>query len=307
VWSAVATCALERELAFGEAVAAAAFGYELMVRLAEAAGPAHRQRWHMTTTAGTVSAAGAAARALGGDADVTADAVAHAASVAGGAAHALVERTATRFLHRAHAVETGFACARVACVGKPGGRRILADGRGTFVLADIEPLAAPRTTTALEETGFRLHAATGYAHAALDATHALGQLDAVEQVHVSVSPFAASIASNPHPKNEDETWWSIEHAVATALGVRTDSVDVRPTEEGWAATVQVRLRDGSLRAASVTEPRGHPDRPASDGDLRAKWTRLTGDDGAEPFERLVATGDADSFTSLVRELVATPR
>jgi 2-methylcitrate dehydratase PrpD len=294
VWSAVAACAIERDVSFSEAATAAAFGYELMVRLADAAGPEHRERWHVTATAGTVGAAGAAARLIGCD---EADAVAHACSVAGGAVHAMVERTTTRFLHRGHAVVSGLACARA---GKPGGRRILDDGRGTFVLASPERVTAPRPVTALEETGFRLRPATGFAHAPLDAVQSLGPLGEVDHVNVSVSLIAATLASNTAPQNEDEAWWSIEHAVASALEIDIGRVEVRATTEGWAAAVEVRLRDGSVRNASVSEPLGHPDRPVTDDDLRAKWARL----GGAP-----APGDdGDSFGDLVRQTfpIASP-
>jgi 2-methylcitrate dehydratase PrpD len=300
VWSAVAACALERDVSVADAVAAAAFGYELTVRVAEAAGPEHRQRWQATATAGTVGAAGAAARLLGGDDEAAADAVAHAASVAGGAAHAVVERTATRFLHRAHAVASGRACARVACAGRRGGRRIFAEGRGTFVLAAPDRLAAPRASTALAETGFRLHPTTGYAHAAVDAALALAALNGIEHVRVGVSALASGLASNPAPRTEDETWWSIEHAVATALGIELGRVEVQAATEGWAATVEVRLQDGSARTAAASEPLGHPDRPASDDDLRAKWTRLTGTGAAEPFQRVAGAAGGESFAALVR-------
>jgi hypothetical protein len=54
----------------------------------------------------------------------------------------------------------------------------------------------------------------------------------------------------------------------------------------------------------VTEPLGHPQRPASDDDLRSKWTRLTGTDGAAAFARITAADDGDSFGALVREAVS---
>jgi 2-methylcitrate dehydratase PrpD len=297
VWTTVAACALERDLSFGDAMAAATFGYELMVRLANAAGTPHRQRWHVTTTAGTVGAAGAAARVLGSD---PADAVAHAASVAGGAAHAMVERTATRFLHRGHAVACGIACARV---GRPGGRRILDGDRGTFVLEDSEHLTAARPLSALEETGFRLRPSTGFAHAALDAAAALKAPGKIVHVEVGVSPTAASLASNPSPQSDEETWWSIEHAVAEALDVDIAQVEVTGTTVGWAATVVAQLEDGRVLTASASEPLGHPDRPASSDDLRAKWARLTGAGGDEPFDRLASADEGESFANVLQAVV----
>jgi 2-methylcitrate dehydratase PrpD len=299
VWSAVAACSFERDVSVADAFAAAAFGYELVVRLAEAAGAEHRQRWHATATAGTVGAAGAAARLLGAD---EVDAVAHALSVAGGAAHAIFERTSTRFLHRAHATATGLACARAAGAGKYAGRRILDDGRGTFVLGAPERLTATREAPGIEETGFRLHPFTGFAHSAIDAALALGSVDRIEHVHVAVSPIAATLASNPDPHGADEEWWSVQAAVADALGCEPSRVEVEPSAVGWAAAVEVTTADGTTHTTFVTEPRGHPDRPAADDDLLAKWQRLNGDGGPEFLERIESASDADAFAEVIRDI-----
>lgn len=303
VWSAIAACALEQDVTVGDAIVAAALGYELTVRIAEAAGPEHRQRWHVTATAGTVGAAGAAAHLLGSDDQTTFDAVAHAASIAGGAAHAIVERSATRFLHRAHAVTNGLSCARAACAGKRGSRRILDDGRGTFVFSKPEVLTSPRRVTALEETGFRLHPTTGFAQSAVDAALSLTPGSEIEHVYVGVSQIAYALASNPRPRDDDESWWSIESAVAATLGTEIGRVEVQPTAANWASTVEVRLQSGSTRGASIEEPVGHPDRPASDADLRAKWERLNDTEAAEPFERIASADDRDGFGTILRDIL----
>lgn len=307
VWSAVAACALEEDLPVADAIGAAAFGYELIVRLAEAAGPEHRQRWHATATSGTVGAAGAASRLVGCDWDGVVNAVAHAISVAGGAAHAIAERTSTRFLHRAHATVTGLACARAARTGKSASRHILETGRGTFVLSFPERLTAVRDKTGIEETGFRLHEATGFSQSAIDAALSIGRAGAgeIESVQVSVSSIAAALASNPTPRGADEEWWSIEFAVAMTLGCDIGQIDVQPTQNDWAARLDVTLRDGSTRRAYVNEPRGHPDRPASKGDLLAKWARLTGTTGTKTLELIETVDDGSSFAEIIREAVPT--
>lgn len=315
VWSAVAACAVECGASIGDAVAAAALGYELTVRLAEAAGAQHRQRWHATATAGTVGAAGAAARLLGAD---EADAVAHAASVAGGSAHAMLELAGTRFLHRCHAASAGVACARAAAAGLRASRGVLAGGRGAFAELSGDPLAA-REATALEETGFRLYAASGFAHAAAAAALSLGPLEPgeIERVRVVVSPPAAlALASNRAPADDEEAWWSVEHAVAACLTTGgldalaagrggpavlalCARVDLEAGAPGWGASVEATMRDGSARTASVDGPPGHGDRPASDDDLLAKWRRLTGCDGAAFLERLLVADDEEPLAALL--------
>jgi hypothetical protein len=148
------------------------------------------------------------------------DAVGHALSVAGGSIQVILELSGTRFLHRAHAATAGVACARAACAGLGATRLGLGGGRGTFADEPSEALLAPRVATAPEETDFRLHPATGFAHAAMEAAASLGPLDAssVRRAVATVSPpLAVAIASHPEPADDEERWWSIERAVAGAL------------------------------------------------------------------------------------------
>ncbi len=330
IWSAVVACALERDATVGEATAAAAFGYELTVRLAQALGPEHRQRWHVTTTAGTIGAAGAAARVLGADEATIGDAAAHAVSVAGGSAHAMVERSGTRFLHRAPAASRGVACARAARAGVRASRLGLESGRGAFATSAAGTFAAdllaPRKSTGIEETGFRLHPANGFAQAAIDAAISLGRIEPTEIEHVTATvspPAATTLASNPAPADNEEAWWCIELAVAVCLASgetealaaglseRGDVLDLCRRVElaiggaGWRATVAAWLRDGSVRTGAVDGPLGHANRPASHDELLKKWRRLTRSDGSAFLHRLLVIGDAEPFASVLEEAFAS--
>jgi 2-methylcitrate dehydratase PrpD len=322
VWSAVVACGLERDATWGEAVAAAALGYEVVVRLAEAAGPEHRRLWHATTTAGVAGAAAAAALLLGGDA-LVAPALGHALSVTSGSAQAQHERTGTLLVHRAFAASTGVACARAARAGVTANRLGLEGMRGAMgtrsVVDPADALLADRASTAIEEVGFRLHPANGFAHAAIDAALQLGVVEpaAIEAVRVTVSPPATlTIASDPAPRSDDDAWWSVEHAVATCLATgglaarRSDRGDVLAlcarTElvagaDGWSASVEVTCSDGAVATASVDEPSGHARHPASADQLRAKWRRLTGADGARFYDLLMAAEPTASLRSLVTD------
>ena len=224
IWSAVTEAALERVATLSEAVRAASLGYEVTVRLADALGASHRRRWHTTTTAGTVGAAAASALLLGGDSACMIDAVGHGLSVAGGSTQALIERSGTRLLHRAHAASSGVACARAACSELSASRFGLEHERGVVAFPSFSAFAAdllrPRTTSAIEETGFRLYPANGFAHAAIDAALEIGAInpETITRVRVAVSPPAGvRLASNTEPGDDEEAWWSIEHAVAVCL------------------------------------------------------------------------------------------
>jgi 2-methylcitrate dehydratase PrpD len=321
VWSAVVGALDDGDVTLGRALAAATTGYELAVRLAEALGPEHRGRWHVTTTAGTVGAAGAAARLLGGDAAVV-DAAGHAASVTGGSIQAVLERSGTRLVHRSHAATSGMACARAASAGLRSSRGVLTHGRGTVGLPDAGLPPEP-DSTAIDETGFRLLPGTGFAHAAMDAAVGLGPVDPsrIKRISVTVAPAAAAaIASNPEPTDDDDAWWSIEHAVASCLATgdadeaavlsgRQDvlglcrRVELSAGGSGWGAEVEVLLDDGSSLSSGVDGPPGQRPRLASDAELRAKWKRLSGDDGAA-LERLLGAEETTAFSAVLAELLA---
>jgi 2-methylcitrate dehydratase PrpD len=306
VWAAAVACGLERGAELGETITAAAFGYELTVRVAAAYAPEHGRRWHGTATAGVVGAAGAAARVLGAR---PVDAVGHALSVAGGSIEAILELSGTRVFHRAHAATTAVACARAAATGLGATRLGLGRGRGTFADEPSDELLAARPATALEETDFRLHPATGFAHAAMEAAAALGPVDAaaVRRVVATVSPpVALAIASNPEPLGGERAWWSIEHAIAGALvsgdpDVVADDPELRSRVElvagapGWAATVEITLADGTAGVRTVERPRA-----ATADDLLRKWREVL---EPELLERLL---DGDEKTPLAEVLPELP-
>jgi MmgE/PrpD N-terminal domain len=111
IWPAVIVTARTTQ-ASGDAIArSAALGHELVTRLALALGAGHRRFWHSTTTCGVAGAAAATASLLTSDVSPIAHAVGHATSIASGSSRSLFERSGTRLLHRAHAVDAGIASA----------------------------------------------------------------------------------------------------------------------------------------------------------------------------------------------------
>jgi 2-methylcitrate dehydratase PrpD len=277
VWSVVRECG-------GDARAAAA-GYEVIARLGLALGPGHRRYWHTSATAGTVGAAVAAALALGLDEERIADAAGHAASVAGGSILAILERSGTRMFHRSHAAATGIAAARAAAAGLRATREGLESERGLFAAmsGDPEVLLAERELLAIEETTFRIYAASGFAHAAIEAARELAPVESAERIEVEVPPATAALAAIADPQTDDEAWWSTQYAVAvTLLGLdiedRSLLHDPRVREllgkvylrAGESSTVRVDGRSASCAQAHV---------PTNE-ELGAKWRMLN--PGLEP-------------------------
>jgi len=299
VWPAVLAAGAKVDAAGADAIRAAAVGYEVTAQLANALGPVHRQFWHATTTAGTVGAAAAASLVFGLDATYTARAMAHAACVAGGIAQSLVERSGTRILYRAHAAATGLSAARAARAGLSATTSALDGPKGLFTAT--APGSTPRfepRTLAIEQLWFRIHAATGFAHTAIDAAASLGPVprEAVRSVRIVAPPAGVAMAGDLAPETREDGWWSIPYAAAVALlhggpsALATDELhDVRDVlgrttitagESDLAATVIVEI-EGEERSATAARPVGHPERPLNEQQRLDKWTALAVDGTAE--------------------------
>jgi len=121
VWPAVIVSAQQQHVSGREATFAAALGYELCVATARLLGSDGKRFWHATALAGTVGAAAAAAWVYRRH-DHLVSAVGHAFSIAGGSTTCMLERSDTRYVHRAHAAAAGVLAARAACAGLDGTR-----------------------------------------------------------------------------------------------------------------------------------------------------------------------------------------
>jgi 2-methylcitrate dehydratase PrpD len=317
VWPAVLTSAGERPVSGADAVLAVALGYEVCVAVAELMGKEGPRFWHTTTLAGTVGAAAAAAALQNGPDSVVA-AVSHALSVAGGSVVCMLERSETRYLHRAHAVSAGMLAARAASAGLVATRLGIESPQGFLAAvrsdADIESVTGDGPT-ALEATGQRLYGASGFAHAAIDAAlevrRELGRLapDAVAKVTIEVSPGGARLAGATDPADDGAAWWSIPHAVAVALtspespmlegGLSTDAAVTRLTARcsvvaaraDLGARLVVELTDGTSSEAEVAYASGHPRRALTTEQRLSKWELLSGEDGSELLPRALALGE----------------
>jgi 2-methylcitrate dehydratase PrpD len=270
VWSVVRECG-------GDAGAAAA-GYEATARLGLALGPEHRRYWHSSATAGIVGAAIAAATSRGLSEDHVLDAARHAISVAGGSILAILERSGTRFFHRAHAAAAGIAAAQAAEAGLAGTRGGLESERGLFAAMGGSPtqLLAARDRPAIAETTFRTYATTGFAHAAVEAAQELAPVEGARRVVVEAPAATVALAGNTDPQTDEEAWWSVPYAVAvTLLGLDLEDSHVLDSRvrsllgrielrEAPVARVEVDGREASCAEAHVP----------TDEELAAKWRTL---------------------------------
>ncbi len=286
-------------------------GYEVSTRIGAAVNPAHYRYWHTTGTVGTIGAAAAAANALGLDADTTADALAHATSMAAGLQQAFRSSAMTKPLHAGHAAESGVLAALAAESGVTGAHDMLEGERGLgAAMAD-----RPDWSAAVADLGthhnilaitHKIHAACGHTFAAIDAALALREahgLRAEDVVRMRVRTYAKAIelAGIAAPVDALEARFSLGYCVSAALvlgRVRLEAfadeqlasaairelaarvtTEVDPVLEAAfpgqrAATLEVEMRDGRSFAHHRATRKGDPDDPLTDDELTEKYLEL---------------------------------
>jgi 2-methylcitrate dehydratase PrpD len=227
-------------------------GFETMSMIAAACGQAAYHRgFHSTGTFGSFGAAVAAGRLLG----LNAAQLQQALGVAGTQAAGLKASfgTMSKHLNAGNAAAVGVLSARLAEAGFTGATDIIEDEQGFAAahnhdLSDFDPsrpFASVGDGLAVERVMFKLHAACGGTHSAINGIRAirakrpfdLEELDAVELV---VSDKVPGVCGIDEPRTGVEGMFSIRYAASLAL------MD-RPT--GPSSFTDEAVLDPALRAA----------------------------------------------------------
>jgi 2-methylcitrate dehydratase PrpD len=284
-------------------------GYEAMVRLGRAMGPAHYRQFHPTATCGAFGAAAAATSLMGLDQAGLAGALGTAATRAAGLWQCRHEPVTTKQFHTARAAAGGIEAAQLAAIGLGGPRFILEGPQGLF--AGMAPDARPAEITAPHDgawlilgTSIKPWPACRHAHAAIDAAlilraEAQGRMPAAIQVRTFAD--ALTFCDRPDPGSTIQAKFSLQHAVAvTLLGGPPPLAAFEP--EVIADPVVARLRamvtpvvaepyagayprrfgtgltitwdDGTTSRAEVPDALGDPENPVDDATVVAKTRTL---------------------------------
>ena len=310
---------------FAQAIAS---GYEAMARLSLAISGAtilYRGIWP-TFFSGPIGAAATAAPLLGLNPEQTADAIGLALSLTSGAAGG----GNGRFVLLGQAVRSGVWAALAAQKGYRGDRALL-DGdwlpRSHGIALDATPLTAPLAGEgAIATISYKPFCAAKQNTAAIDGFRQLlarAPADAMETVRVTVPPAYAGMIGQRHTKGRVERIINTAYQFALAA-YRPDLVDdvVRPdlSQEAkvaafmpkveiapdpalasyfpavYPARIEAKLKNGETESVLVTDARGDPARPLSDGELLAKFHRL-----ADP---VIGAGAAESVAKAALDAVS---
>lgn len=300
------------DASFDDLVDATAVGLEVGMRMSRTLGVAHAARgWHISSTAGQLAAAAAAASCLRLPADDIEQALGLAATQAAGLGQAL--GTMAKPFHFGKAASNGVDAALLVSAGLSAPRRGIEGRRG--VLAVAAPHAEATTLTkGLGQRWLALEAMPKpypcgiVGHPAIDAAVELaGQvqdLQAITAVEAHVHPSCADLMGNPEPRTPLEAKLSVAYCVAAALrrgwlgladftdnaltepAVSTVRERVRLVPESRpmdSARLVVRVADAEF-VADVEHARGTPARPLDDEEIAAKGreaaARTLGEDRA---------------------------
>ena len=283
---------------------AVATGIEIECRLGVALFPAHYNAgWHITATLGTLGAAAAVSVVLGLDARRAAFALGIAATQASGLKAMLLNPC--KSFNIGHAASAGVLAALLAEAGLESAADVFEDKCGFFAVfgqaADAAAVTAELGTRYLvSEISLKPYPCGVVIHPLIDACLALAERslrrEQVRAISIRVHPRALELAGVKHPATAINGRFSLYHAAAIALtrhaaGMAAfDAADVHDAElTAWRdlmeveadqtlsasqARVRIELVDGSHVEHAVDDVSGSPQRPLSDGQLRAKFVEL---------------------------------
>jgi 2-methylcitrate dehydratase PrpD len=208
-----------------EFLAAYVAGFEVAVRLGQAAPQHHAGGWHLTGTLGTVGAAAACARLKGLNEQQCAMALAIAATQAAGMQQN--RGTSCKSFHAGKAASNGLLSAVLAAQGFSGSEEILEGNKG-FIRIYSGTQDPQRLTDGLglrwdlADNGYKPYACGVVLHPAIDAMIDLSrQTNAnwqnVQNIVLSVNPDAIRITGVQQPGTGLMSKFSISHAASIAF------------------------------------------------------------------------------------------
>lgn len=158
-------------------------GYETMIRVSLATGPAssRKQGWHLTGTCGTFGAAAAAGKLLHLDGQGMASALGMAGTQSAGLWAFTADGSESKRFHPGRAAQSGVIAALLAQRGYRGPTQILEAKDGGFCQATSDCFNLARLTAGLgkkfeaEDVVLKPYSCCGSLHSTIDATRALAQ------------------------------------------------------------------------------------------------------------------------------------
>lgn len=294
-------------------IAGTVLGYDVFVRIARAVNPSHRTRgFHTTGTCGTFGAAAAAGKILGMEEKGFINALGIAGVQAAGLMEVMRGDSLIKPLNAGRAAHNGTLAAILAERAITAPSTIL-EGDNGFCKAYSDNYDTKKILEGLGEeypimgVYVKLHAACRHVHPAIDCVlqlvrdHSLAT-DEIERVVVRTYLAAYRLTGMEYePRTESTAKFSLPYCLAAALTygtvgpeeftmdkisdrnllklakrveVKVDPEIDKLTPEKRGASVEILMKGGGLFRWNVDNPRGEPEKPVNNEELRQKFKTL---------------------------------
>ena len=312
IFSALLPLAEKEQVKCADLLSGIITGYEAAVRIACTIQPSHKERgYHATGTCGTIGAAMGIAAMLGFSKSQMKDTLSSAAVSESGTLKVLEDGSELKPFNAGRAALAGLLAASMARAGFKGPDDALSGNTGFFsVMAEQFDLShLERKSGAplgIEEIYVKPYAACRYCHPAIDAalkirsTHSIRPEDIKA---VNVATYFLAVGKHDHTdifgisSAKMSTPYSVAVALATGkAGIEEFSIEgINDSEisslakkvvvcsddeltalfpNKCAAVVEVTTNDGICRTERIDVPKGEPENPLSDDELKEKFMSL---------------------------------
>ena len=289
-------------------------GYEAALRIANAVQPSHWRRGFLSMgTCGTFGAATAASHCLGMGPDALANALGLAGIQAAGLNSSIYgEGDMGKRLCPSHAASAGIVSALLAQKGFTGSTNVVEQRKG-FCAAFADDYDLSRVTEGLgktfeiSRTSLKPYSCCRYNHAAIDGLLYLLDAESISAdaiASIRVRTYDIAVTNRPHrahPKTLFDAKMSLPFCLAVAayerkagerdfteagledprlcglaerVTVEADPEMSRVFPQQWPAHIRVVLRDGRSLERLVPYPKGEPEAPMTESEIRDKFREL---------------------------------
>jgi len=295
-------------------------GYEAAVRMARAVQPSHKAKgYHATGTCGALGAAAGAATILGLDRSQMKHAFSCAATAAAGILRATADESELKPFNAGQAAVHGLVAALMAQAGFAGPADVLGgDGGWLGLMADEHDISQLERregeSFGIEQVYFKPYAACRHCHSAIEAALQIRSAHGIQPElidTVSVTTYASGICGHDHRDiaGASSAKMSIPYSVAVALirgragldeflpdqvgdpevlaltrkvQVHADDALTALVPRKRPSIVEITTNDRHRYSARVDLPRGEPENPLSEREIKQQCIALSMFGGASP-------------------------
>ncbi len=324
-------------------ITAVVLAYEVAGRIGRAIMPSHYKYWHPTGTLGTIAAAVVASKLLGLKGDRVEQAISLAADGASGMRYCIDFGDFSKSLHPGLAAWNGIMAAQVIARGAVGPKGLLEYKSGFCEAYSDEPNMKALTENLgtfyeILTDSLKAFPTILCSHTPIQGTIQLMKarnlrLEDVESVHFRVTPTAPGQGMNYSPDTPLAARLSIPYCVSRAAAdgyiamdqfqeekikePRIQAFMKRVTLESvsdftakypgtLAAQVEIKTKDGRRFQDESVYPKGHPENPMTDEEIKGKFRRLALNTlGRTQIDRIIETVFRLDKLKSVGDLVAT--